>query len=330
MGTHFNLANAVLFVFHIALYACGSKPGSGDSPFAPTPSSPTITDQINAAANTALQNAYCTSIQPFYWEIGDASRVLGSGSTGDGSILSNSNLQIASASKWLFASYVVQKLNGTLSPSIISSLNFTSGYSNFTSCVGYFTISGCYTGVTSFDSASNEKFNYSGGHMQKLAAVDLGIGAMGTAALATEIQSFLGSDINLSFNIPQPAGGIQTSALSYSIFLRKLVGQSLLMSQFLGSNSICTNSATCSGAVSTPIPSSESWLYSIGHWIESDPVVGDSAFSSPGLYGFYPWINSSKTRYGLVARYSNSVGAYWESVLCGRTIRKAFESGIQQ
>ncbi len=330
MKNYFKVRNFFLFLAFLSLCACDKKSESEGTPPGSIPDSPSITDKINAANNTALQNNSCISIQPFYWEIGDGTGLLGSGSTGDGSIARSTILQIGSASKWIFASYVIQKLNGTLSPSIIKSLNFTSGYSNFTSCVGYLTVNGCYAGVTSFDGASNDKFNYSGGHMQKLAAVDLGIGTMGSAALTSEVQSYLGSDINLTFNIPQPAGGIQTTALGYSIFLRKIINSSLFVAQFLGSNATCTNSATCSAAVSTPIPDSESWSYSLGHWIENDPANGDSAYSSPGLYGFYPWINSSKTYYGLVARSSNSASAAWDSVLCGRKIRKAFDSGVQQ
>jgi len=30
--------------------------------------------------------------------------------------------------------------------------------------------------------------------------------------------------------------------------------------------------------------------------------VGDGAFSSPGAFGFYPWIDRTKTNYGVLAR----------------------------
>jgi hypothetical protein len=70
----------------------------------------------------------------------------------------------------------------------------------------------------------------------------------------------------------------------------------------------------------------EAWQYSYGHWVETD-----GSFSSPGLYGFYPWIDASKTRYGLIARKASDhlVGpaadtSYWHSVECGRAVRKAF------
>jgi hypothetical protein len=63
-------------------------------------------------------------------------------------------------------------------------------------------------------------------------------------------------------------------------------------------------------------------------------VTGDGAFSSPGAYGFYPWIDASKTYYGIIARESttNVTGPaqntpYWLSVLCGRLVREAFLTG---
>jgi hypothetical protein len=54
------------------------------------------------------------------------------------------------------------------------------------------------------------------------------------------------------------------------------------------------------------------------------------------LYGFYPWIDSSKTYYGILARYDTSVvltpqnSPYYQSAVCGANIRKAFMSGVQQ
>ena len=66
-----------------------------------------------------------------------------------------------------------------------------------------------------------------------------------------------------------------------------------------------------------------SWHYSLGHWVEDDPAVGDGAFSSPGAFWFYPWIDQSKTYYGIVARKDHA-GSAVDSVNCGREIRKAW------
>ena len=61
--------------------------------------------------------------------------------------------------------------------------------------------------------------------------------------------------------------------------------------------------------------------------MEDDPVVGDGAFSSPGAFGFYPWIDASKTYYGVLAR-QGAAGTGVDSVNCGRLIRKAWVTGV--
>ena len=128
------------------------------------------------------------------------------------------------------------------------------------------------------------------------------------------------------------------SAASYALFLRKVLNNSFQMKTNLGANSVCTNPSTCVAANYSPVPATESWHYSLGHWVEDDPVQGDGSFSSPGLYGFYPWINASKNLYGVIARYDIANAgntpaantAYWRSVACGRLIRKAYQTQVAQ
>lgn len=322
-----NIRNLILIVLPLTLLAACRKDNDENTL---TPSSSEEV-KIVAAAKTANSNSNCNAIQPFYWELGSSAGAIGSASVGGSTPDANTVLQIASATKLIFASYVLEKRNGVLSASEIKGLNFTSGYSTFSSCIGQSTVGLCYTNVTAYNGTNDNKFHYGGGHMQKIAAVDLGIGTTNSTTLGTEISNLVGSDVGISFNIPQPAGGVQLSANGYAVFLRKLLNQSLKMNSFLGLNSVCTNPTTCSStAVYTPIPTKETWYYSLGHWIESDPVEGDGSFSSPGLYGFYPWISADKTRYGIVARYDTGTTAYWDSVLCGRLIRKAYLSGVAQ
>ena len=178
-----------------------------------------------------------------------------------------------------------------------------------------------------YTAPNDGKFFYDGGHMQKHASL-LGLDALGNAALATELRTQLGSDIAFSYVQPQLAGGVLASADNYARFLRKLLGGQLRMSAALGANPVCTNPLTCGAAVSAPIPSSESWHYSLGHWVEDDPIVGDGAFSSAGAFGFYPWVDASRRYYGIVARQVQN-GAI-PSVYCGRIIRKAWTSGVAQ
>ena len=293
--------------------------------------------QVKAATTTATTNAACTSIMPFYWEIGDKGSSLASGSlkgSGSTTYTASSEMAIASASKWLYSTYWVQRTAGVLSGSDVKFFNFWSGYTNFSSCAGSTTVGNCLDlankdGVTNgtFDPATENKFDYGGGHMQKHAALN-GLAALDSQQLATEIASQLGTDIKVAYGQPQLAGGANMSAGEYGKMLRKIVGGQLTMKTVLGTHPVCVDPASCPEALNTPSPKGEKWHYSVGHWVEDDPTVGDGAFSSPGAFGFYPWIDQSKSLYGIVARAS-AAGAI-SSVKCGRLIRKAWVTGVAQ
>lgn len=318
-----------------------SPPPPTPSPTPLPPSPPFISNaQRVSAATTTAQNTSnaCASVQPFYWEVGDKSARLASGSvqTGTGAPVytSASIMSIASASKWLYGSYVVQRRQGLLTADDIKFLTFRSGYTNFSICLSDQTVDDCvaYQRNGVYSNATDGKFSYGGGHMEKHASLN-GLGALNNARLAAEIQSQLGTDISLSYSQPQLAGGVFTSADAYAVFLRKILSGSLLMNAALGTQAVCTNPTTCppGEAINTPVPTTESYRYSIGHWVEDDPVSGDGAFSSAGAFGFYPWIDVSKTWYGIVARRDVAeTGNGFQSARCGQLIRKAWVNGVPQ
>lgn len=339
----------------LALSACGGDSGSSAPPVTPAPSptpsptpspSPTPTptptpvstaQRISAATATAQSTSNdCASINPFYWEVGDKNSRLASGSIQSGGgtpvYTASTVMSIASASKWIYAAYVVQRRQGQLTDDDIKFLTFRSGYTNFSNCQSNQTVDECVAyqqnGVHS--NLTDGKFSYGGGHMEKHASLN-GLGPLNNAGLLTEIQSQLGTDVNVPYSQPQLAGGIYASANAYAIFLRKILSGSLLMNAALGTNAVCTNPTTCVDAINTPVPTSESWHYSIGHWVEDDPVNGDGAFSSAGAFGFYPWIDASKSWYGIVARKDDTeTGNGFQSAQCGRLIRKAWMTGVPQ
>ena len=328
---------------------------SGDSTGSTTQLS--IQQRSDAATKTATTNQACTSITPFYWEIGDKNGLLASGNGGDNSTATpnaGTAMLIASASKWIFSTYAVEKRNGVLSVSDLKLLNFESGYTNFSSCSSFSTVSSCLSepgnlGGTNGDyfPATDGRFFYNGGHMQMLAS-NLGLGPDYNPGLASDIESIVGSDIAISYIEPQLAGGVRTTPTVYAKFLRNMLSAKYAhMFNLLGSNAVCThtNSADCPSALYSPVNQSvpgpsndvsdEKWHYSLGHWVEDDPVLGDGSFSSPGRFGFYPWIDKSKTYYGILARYDPiHVGitdpkqaSYITSVDCGRLIRSAWING---
>lgn len=333
--------------------ACGGagdsatpSPASSSSSSSSSASSSSIgtATRISAATQTANNNSYCTAVAPFYWELGDQNAALASGSVGGNTYTATTSMGIASASKWIFGAYVTQLRGGNLSAADIAALTMNSGYTNFdeTSCVRLLqtvqdaeTVNECFQssnsngGINSDYVAGNlGHFYYNGGHFQKL-ALSLGLGSANNAALQTAVQAQLGADFGLTYSTPQLAGGVNTSAANYAVFLRKILGNQLAMGNMLGQNAVCTNLASCPTAVYTPAPVGEQWNYSLGHWVESDPVKGDGAFSSAGAFGFYPWIDSSKTWYGVLARKA-APGSGFESASCGRLIRKAWVTGVEQ
>lgn len=293
-----------------------------------------------AASATAQGHPECTDIRPFYWEIGDRNAAQASGSVsrpGGAAVSADEVMSIASASKWLYSSYFVQRQRGVLTATDVKFFNFWSGYTNLSNVVGCSaasTVQACLdldngNGATNgaFSPETENKFDYDGGHMQRHAANN-GLGALDSAALADEVRFQLGTEVELGYGQPQLAGGVFTSARQYAKVLRKMLDGRLAMRSLLGTHPVCTDPATCPTAISTPTPRGEQWHYSIGHWVEDDPLVGDGAFSSPGAFGFYPWIDASKTWYGIVARL-DLTGAI-DSVKCGRLIRKAWLTGTPQ
>lgn len=343
----------------------GSSGGSNDPP-------PPLTNQerSQAAESTVSSDQTCTSLTPFYWEIGDKDGALASGTGGDKSSAppsSTSLMAVASASKWVFGAYALEKLDisasNPLTPTQAQYLNFTSGYVNMTDATCFVTdsVGGCFSasnllGGTNGDQTTADEghFYYNGGHMEAMAmnvfslSGDYINGLGKTPLLNTEIMGGIGNGVNFYYANPSLAGGMATTAGDYAAFLRAILAGSLRMKDYLSADVVCAhaNSSDCPTAIYSPVNQSapgmknnisdEAWHYSLGHWIEDDPKVGDGAFSSPGADGFYPWIDSTVTYYGILARYDNDSSAapgqepYILSVYCGRAIRKAWLTGVAQ
>jgi hypothetical protein len=303
--------------------------------------SPDLAQRTLAATSTAQSSSNaCSIIQPFYWEIGNKTGLLAGGSVnkaGNSTTYTATTLMpIASASKWIYGSYVAQKRNGLLTDEDIWYLHFWSGYTNFSACESTDTIATCVArdsnGVQ--NPHTKDKFFYNGGHMQvhaSLPAPGMNLGALDNSGLATEIRNTLGTDIWLIYTQPQPAGGVFTNAANYAILLRKMLNNQLYIAYLLGSSPVCTNPQTCPDALYTPINGGQNFYYSIGHWVEDDPDVGDGSFSSAGAFGFYPWIDKNKEWYGIISRLDLVGGGNGEaSANCGALIRKAWISGVGQ
>jgi hypothetical protein len=266
-------------------------------------------------------------VQPFYWSVGDATGKLGDGSVGTAPPVASTVMAIASASKLVYGAYVAEARGGALTDTDVHFLTFESGYTDFDVCLQGQTVASCeaYENNGTYVAANDGKFYYGGGHMEKHAN-DNGLAALDSAGLASAINTTLGTSFN--YSQPQLAGGIYTSAATYGSFLQSIVAGQLKIAALLGTHPVCTQPSTCATAVNTPIPY-EADHYSIGHWVEDAPSVGDGAFSSPGAFGFYPWVSHDKTLWGVLARSAKASGEQEgvASMLCGRQIRAAWVSG---
>lgn len=309
----------------LAVASCGG--GSGTSNVVP----PADGDRAAAAAATANTNVMCdvATLGAYYWEIGDVDGVKASGSQGGGPQASTS-MWVFSSSKWLYAANVVQKRG--VQAADVPFLNFTSGYSQFGNeplCLGD-TVETCKPGGDGGQNpATIGRFFYDSGHMQHHAASVMGLGSADNTALAADLNATIGN-FGFSYTVPQLAAGVVATPAAYAGFLRKILAGDLAIADALGTHKVCTNPKMpgCNAASTVDSETNEFPNYSLGHWVEDDPNVGDHAFSSAGGGGFYPWIDRDKTYYGILARdVRNESGAGFHSAQCGRLIRQAWMTG---
>jgi hypothetical protein len=183
-------------------------------------------------------------------------------------------------------------------------------------------------------------FDYDSGHEENHAGqFQPEINALDTSALGPQIVSGLGltGTVALDYNQPLLAGGIYASADDYTPILRAILSGALAMRDALGTSPVCAfTTGTCDDgplAYSSPIVT-EHWHYSIAHWVEDDATQNnDGSFSSPGAFGFYPWINAAKTYYGVISRYEPANGDIQNglaSAQCSVLMRAAWNTGVEQ
>ncbi|MBT8491672.1 MAG: hypothetical protein KJO07_01320, partial [Deltaproteobacteria bacterium] len=249
--------------------ACGSS-GSGKGPDAgaEADASPDPIDYASATAAmaaVAAEDPLCQGLGDFYWSVGSRDGRLGMGAIGS-TYDESTRMPIFSASKWIFGAYVLEQGGGVLDASLIAGLNFTSGYAEdgLPLCVPTDTVGSCFE--NNFAELRAERvgtFHYASGHMQKLAAIDLGLFDMSEAQFASAIMDELGEDLELTFDVnvldgavagPLAAGGMNTHPAAYESFLARMVDGQYQISSRLGDEAVATGN-----------PAAQ---YSLGHWVE--------------------------------------------------------------
>lgn len=282
----------------------------------------TLAEKLNAVAVT---NAACKDLGDMYWVIGDKHGEIVSGTVGT-QYTGTKEVKLASAAKWLFSAYALEKVGGTLSPDLIKGLNFTSGHVSQNTCFPFETIGKCFNrgNNNEYNASYDGVFYYAAGHMQSVATNILGIGDMRASEYATALSETLNLNPHISSTIPLMSGAGSLTPDAYGRFLQSILQGKLLIGGYLGAYAHCGNPTTCpNSAAHSPIPETDTWSYSLGHWVESGPDAY-AAYSSPGAFGFYPWISKDKKYWGLLVRESKSPSAYWDSAVCGKEIRTEF------
>ncbi|WP_296224298.1 hypothetical protein [Ralstonia sp. UBA689] len=314
----------------VILAAAGAMAAQGQEP--------SLALRRAAVESTLAHASNCQRLGDYYWEIGDANGVQMRGQRGQ-RIGANKTVRLASASKWVFGAYVVERERGKLTPAEVEALTMRSGYDalNPLLCNRNDTVQSCFHRGrnATFTPGHVGRFSYNGGHDQKM-LMDLGFANADAAALSDELDRELGhtpgmrdadSPLGIRYLAPEPASGMIATPAAYGQFLRRLLRGEYLLGRMLGQHAVCTEPGSCPTAVSTP--AAQPWHYALNYWIEDQPG-GDGAYSSPGAFGFYPWISADKRHYGMIVRETRAPRAYIRSAACGALIRRAFAEGRPQ
>ncbi|AKJ06856.1 hypothetical protein ATI61_105178 [Archangium gephyra] len=299
-----------------------------------------LTVYEQAAVDTANGSPDCTTLGDFYWELGNGTAKLFSFSRGSG-VSETTVMPLASASKWLYASaYLQAKGYANLSAAEKKRLNFTSGFleGSDVNCGDTGTsVSACYGPDhknVSYRLLRDGKFFYDGGHMQKLALDDIGARlGTGIASVPDWLNAQLGTSLPQTAGAVAVAGGFWGSAAQYRVFLRNLLNNQYGMSARLNADAVPAYPGGPDVAY-TPWTMGQAY-YGLGHWLERESVNGVwsvTGYSSPGAFGFYPWVDAGKSQYMLLARArANGPGGEGGlSLVCAQDIRKAYETGVPQ
>ncbi|MCP5433623.1 MAG: hypothetical protein H6923_10180 [Alphaproteobacteria bacterium] len=295
-----------------------------------------------AAATAAANGEACEDVGSFYWEIGGPTGgPIVSGQVGSG-YTRTTKIDLASASKWIFAAYVLERYNGlpggASGADIVDALNMKLGYTNLNDllCEFTLTVKQCFTIISNddYDSAADGHFFYNSGHGQYVAQstshLNLPTKTRSTLFSAVDAQLNLGSSFSYS-NLPL-SSGLAANAADYAAFLQTLMTGGYVLSDYLSYSPVATYPCDTGLSGCTPLGSVD-FHYSLHHWIEDNTggtlaggktlAAGDGAHSSPGAFGFYPWITADMQYYGIIS-VKNAAGGFNDTVPCGQAIRAAF------
>jgi hypothetical protein len=202
-----------------------------------------------AQATAGGTNNDCTAIRPFYWETGDGVGANAGGSVGRTSagraIRANTPMRYASASKWLYAAYVAQRRDGALQTWDERMLSMRSGYTHFTGCLADQSIDACLAWGRNdqYEAATDGRFFYSGGHMQKHASL-MGLGVLDAPPWPPNCAPDSVRNWTSACCRPRPPAAHRHPG-HLRPFLRKMITGELALGGLLGSHAVCASTTGC-------------------------------------------------------------------------------------
>ncbi len=353
-------ARLLLLVAASLLGACGG--GGSDSASPPPPLSPDPWQSVTAALNSS-------DIDDLALIVGDANGELYRFEKG-GFAVSDIH-SIASASKWITSSTIVSLVDQgvmdlsdrpqdylaywTNDPSDPRSritleqlLSFTAGFHRSpiqAGCIGNetYTVQTCVAELYAqgVDAEPGTTYFYGPVHMQVAAAMaEVATGQVWNEIVFLNVTTPLGlSATGFTGDNPRASGSAFSTALDYSEFLRAQLAGDFLSASF---DTLAAERLSGVQIVSRPGAIDDNnidWYYGLGVWRECDDAVWNATcdanvrVSSPGAFGWYPWIDVQNGYYAVLAMEEpitlfNDPSS--DSVLLGSSLRPLIEDVLSE
>jgi CubicO group peptidase (beta-lactamase class C family) len=244
-------------------------------------------------------------------------------------------MPIASATKWISGATIMRLVDqgllrldttvGEVLPSFTGAkaditlrqlLSFTSGLRPDVDCVGSVnvTLAACVDTIAGLPlrAAPGTQFRYGSSHLTVAARMaEVVTGKPWVQIVSDEVTGPLGLTATTYWNAvnPNPAGSLRSSLDDYQRFLRMVWNDGELDGvRYLSTAAVDqmqrdqTRGAVMAAA--SGIRLNQGSRYGLGQWVDLlDPATGAYEISSPGAFGFYPWIDRERDVYGVYAVY---------------------------
>ena len=204
------------------------------------------------------------------------------------------------------------------------------------------TLQGCAQVIYNehFEHDPETAFHYSPGHMHIAAAMaEVATGSSWVELLDTRLKAPLSLTWRTRFQAsaqenPGVAGAMLSTAAEYATFLESFYTGAYLPNWTEALLQIRTRGLPVAYSPVDNVLSGASWGYALGNWVEcNQPTFDESCearrvFSSPGAFGFYPWIDKSNSYWAVLSVQLFSGGPTARSYDLVRQLRPAIEHAL--